>query len=76
MKIKGNIVLLVLFILIFALLSITSSGRFLSFDNLQTMAFQIPELGIITFGMMVVILLGGINLSITALSALCGIKTT
>jgi len=48
-KIKGNIVLLVLFILIFALLSITSSGRFLSFDNLQTMAFQIPELGIITF---------------------------
>lgn len=73
MKIKGDIVLLTLFIVIFALLSIISSGRFLSFDNLQTMAFQIPELGIITFGMMIVILLGGINLSITAVSAFSGV---
>jgi len=74
-KIKSDIVLLLLFILIFTLLSIISSGRFLSFDNLQTMAFQIPELGIITFGMMVVILLGGINLSITAISAFSGVIT-
>ena len=73
MKIKGDIVLLVLFVLIFILLSIVSSGRFLSFDSLQIMAFQIPELGIITFGMMVVILLGGINLSITAISAFSGV---
>ena len=75
MKTKSEIVLLILFISIFMILSVVSQGRFLSFDNLQIMAFQLPELGMITLGMMVVILLAGINLSITATSALSGVIT-
>lgn len=58
---------------IFILMSILSPTRFLSIDNLQSMAFQLPELGIISLAMMVVILTGGINLSITASTALSGI---
>lgn len=74
-KNKSEIVLLILFVTIFIILSVVSQGRFLSFGNLQIMAFQLPELGIITLGMMVVILLAGINLSITASSALSGVIT-
>lgn len=65
--------LLVIFIAIFILFSILSPGKFLSFNNLQNMLMQIPEFGIITLGMMIVILTGGINLSITSVSAFSGI---
>jgi len=40
---------------------------------MKTMAYQLPEFGLITLGMMIVILTGGINLSITFASALSGI---
>jgi simple sugar transport system permease protein len=75
MKHKNDFILIVLFIVVFTILSVLSPDRFLSFDNLQTMAFQMPEFGILTLGMMIVILTGGINLSITAVSALSGIMT-
>lgn len=70
---KNNKFLLGIFFLIFILLAILSPDRFLSLYNLQTMAFQIPEFGIITLGMMIVILTGGIDLSITSAAALSGI---
>lgn len=60
-------------IAIVIIMSILSPDRFLSLYNLQTMAFQLPEFGIIALGMMIVILTGGINLSITSGSALAGI---
>ncbi|MDI3548836.1 MAG: simple sugar transport system permease protein, partial [Halanaerobiales bacterium] len=66
---KNNKFLLGIFFLIFILLAILSPDRFLSLYNLQTMAFQIPEFGIITLGMMIVILTGGIDLSITSAAA-------
>ncbi|NLJ86010.1 MAG: ABC transporter permease [Firmicutes bacterium] len=59
--------------IIVIIMSILSPDRFLSLYNLQTMAFQLPEFGIIALGMMIVILTGGINLSITSGSALAGI---
>jgi ribose/xylose/arabinose/galactoside ABC-type transport system permease subunit len=65
--------LLGVFIVLFILMGILSPDRFLSIDNLQSMAFQLPEFGIIALGMMVIIITGGINLSITATSALAGI---
>ncbi len=61
------------FAAIFLLMSVLSPSRFLSIDNLQSMAFQLPELGIISLAMMVVVVTGGINLSITASTALSGI---
>lgn len=58
---------------VFILMSILSPSQFLSLGNIQTMAFQMPEFGLISLGMMVAILTGGINLSITSIAALSGI---
>jgi len=41
-------------------------NKFVRFSNIQSIAFQIPELGILAIGMMVTMLSGGINLSIIA----------
>ena len=54
-----------IFIAIFILMAVLSP-RFLSTYNLQTMAFQLPEFGLIALGMMIAIHTGGINLSITS----------
>jgi simple sugar transport system permease protein len=70
---KYGRILLVIFVLAFGLFSILSPGRFLSPNNLRTMVVQLPEFAILALGMMIAILTGGINLSIAATSALCGI---
>ncbi|HHV98769.1 MAG TPA: ABC transporter permease [Clostridiaceae bacterium] len=61
------------FIFLFALMSILSPDKFLSLNNLQSMAFQLPEFGLLSLAMMVVIVTGGINLSLTSTAALSGI---
>ena len=66
-------ILLLVFILIFTFFSIMSPDRFFTFYNFESMAFQLPELGILSIAMMVVILTGGINLSVTSACALSGI---
>lgn len=70
---KSNKNLFIIFSVLFILLSIASPDRFLTLRNMTTMAYQLPEFGLITLGMMIVILTGGINLSITFASALSGI---
>jgi len=45
-------------------ISILSPGTFLSVGTFQGMAFQLPELGLLSMAMMVAMLTGGINLSI------------
>lgn len=45
-------------------MTIATSGRFLSAANLSALASQIPELGLLSLAMMVVIITAGINLSI------------
>jgi simple sugar transport system permease protein len=65
-KLKTNEgILFVIFIAAFILMSILSPGRFLSRGNLQSMAYQLPEFGILALSMMLVIVSGGINLSLT-----------
>lgn len=49
--------------------------EFFSVANLQSIAFQLPELGILTLAMMVAMLTGGINLSIIAAANMAGIAT-
>lgn len=66
-------ILVGVFIVLFVLMSVLSPNRFLSVDNLQSMAFQLPELGILSLAMMIVIITGGINLSVTSTAALSGI---
>lgn len=73
MKLSGyEKVLLGIFTALFILFSFTAPN-FISMTNLQSMMVQMPELGLIALGMMVVILTSGIDLSITYLASLSGI---
>lgn len=57
---------------LFILMSLFIPG-FFSSNNLNNMMFQLPEFGLIALGMMVVIVTGGIDLSITYTAALAGV---
>ena len=57
-------------LLVFGLLL---GDRLFSIGALQSMAFQLPELGILSLAMMVALLSGGLNLSIIATANLCGL---
>jgi simple sugar transport system permease protein len=57
------ILLLVALVVCFAL---ALQDTFLSLGTLQSMAFQLPELGVLALAMMITLLCGGINLSIIA----------
>ena len=47
--------------------------RIFGVGALQSMAFQLPELGILSLAMMVTLLSGGLNLSIIATANLCAL---
>jgi simple sugar transport system permease protein len=47
--------------------------RLFSVGTLQSMAFQLPELGILSLAMMITLLSGGLNLAIIATANLCGL---
>ncbi len=50
----------------FLLMAVLSPGHFLRLGTFQGMAFQLPELGLLSLAMMITMLTGGINLSIIA----------
>jgi simple sugar transport system permease protein len=60
---------------VFILMWLLSPRQFLSLGNFQSMAFQLPELGLLSMAMMVTMLTGGINLSIIATANMTGIVT-
>lgn len=71
---KNELSVLMLIMVSVALIMIVLNPRsFLTVNNLQSMAFQLPELGILSLGMMIVMLTGGINLSIIATANMAGI---
>ncbi|WP_404405092.1 ABC transporter permease [Jeotgalibacillus malaysiensis] len=59
-------------VLLFLAMSFFVPG-FISSSNLTNMMFQIPEFGLLALAMMVVIVTGGIDLSITYIAALAGV---
>ena len=63
---------LVLLVLV-AVFGLLLGERFFSVGSLQSMAFQLPELGILSLAMMVTLLSGGLNLSIIATANLCAL---
>lgn len=67
--------LLGILIFLFLLFSVISPDRFLTGNNLTTMLRQMPELGLLTLAIMLVILTGGNNLSNVATAILSGIIT-
>jgi simple sugar transport system permease protein len=58
--------LLILIVLIVGFELAIPGQKFLNIANFQSMAFQLPELGILAIAMMITMLSGGINLSIIA----------
>jgi simple sugar transport system permease protein len=59
-------------VVIISLWALTGSD-FMNLGNLQSMAYQMPELGILSLAMMITMLTAGINLSIIASANLSGI---
>jgi ribose/xylose/arabinose/galactoside ABC-type transport system permease subunit len=60
-------------IALLAVFGVLIGPPFFTASTLQAMAFQIPELGILSLAMMVALLAGGLNLSIIATANLCGL---
>jgi simple sugar transport system permease protein len=68
-------VLALTLVVTFFLMWCLNRDRFLGVGNLRSMAFQLPELGLLALAMMVAMVGGGIDLSIVATSNLAGIVT-
>jgi simple sugar transport system permease protein len=60
---------------IIVVMEILNPERFLTANNLRSMAFQLPEIGILTLAMMVAMLHGGINLAAIGIANLTAIVT-
>lgn len=72
---KYQYFLLALLLVLIAAMSLLAPGKFLSVRNFKNMGFQMAEFGILAIGMSVVIMTGGINLSLVnsaMLSAIVG----
>ena len=65
--------LFVIAIVIFAAFSILLPGKFFTIRNMQSMAVQFPEFGILAIAIMVTMLTGGIDLSIVGTANLSAI---
>jgi simple sugar transport system permease protein len=74
-----TLLLLGVFIAIFAFFTIVNS-RFVAGASLKSMAFQLPEIGILSLAMLLPTIVGGIDLSVNSVSnlaaVLCGIFLT
>ena len=69
----SDVWLVALTVLVFVTMCVLSPGKFLSAANIQSMAFQFPELALLSFAMLLAMLSGGIDLSIVAVANLSGI---
>lgn len=65
--------LLAIAIVLFVTFSVLLRDQFFSIRNLQSMAVQLPEFGILAFGIMLTMLTGGIDLSIVGAANLSAI---
>ena len=65
--------LLVIAILIFIAFSLLLPGKFFTVRNMQSMAVQFPEFGILAFAILITMLTGGIDLSIVGTANLSAI---
>lgn len=67
------LVLILVLVGVLALMLAVNGPGFFKVGNIQSMAFQMPELGILSMAMMITMLTAGINLSIIASANLAGI---
>jgi simple sugar transport system permease protein len=69
----SDLTLAALTVVVFVTMSLLIPGKFLSAANFESMAFQFPELALLSFAMLLAMLSGGIDLSVVAIANLCGI---
>jgi simple sugar transport system permease protein len=70
----GNLTrLIAMMIFVFVVMSILRPNLFPTMDSLVSMAFQFPEFGIMAIAMMIVMITGGIDLSIVGIANLSSI---
>ena len=65
--------LLIIAVLVFGAVALMKPDKFLTSENILSMFTQFPQFGIMTFGVMLAMLLGGIDLSIVAIANLSSI---
>lgn len=65
--------LLIIAVVVFVLMSILSPDRFLSSQNLTSMAFQFPEFAILALAMTITMMTGGIDLSVVGIANLSAV---
>ena len=65
--------LLIIAVAVFGLMSILSPDRFLSVQNLTSMAFQFPEFAILALAMTITMMTGGIDLSVVGVANLSAV---
>lgn len=65
--------LLGLMIFVLLLMAILKPGQYYTISNLRSMIFQFPEFGILSFGMMICMIAGGIDLSLVGIMNLSGV---
>jgi simple sugar transport system permease protein len=70
---RENKTLVYLLAAVFVLFSLFLPARFLTLLNFQSMATQIPEFGLLATGVMLAMLMGGIDLSVVSIANLSGI---
>ncbi len=74
LHLDGHLTLLVIIVIaVFALMSLARPRAFPTVNNINSMAFQMSEIGILTLGMMLSMLIGGIDLSVNATANLSAI---
>jgi simple sugar transport system permease protein len=69
----GNVGLAALLILLVALNAVLLPGQFATFGTLQSMMFQLPELGMLALAMVIALISGGLNLAIIATANQCAL---
>jgi simple sugar transport system permease protein len=74
-KLSHSIILGIIMVAVFLLMWLLNPRQFLTFGNFQSMAYQLPELGLLSMAMMLTMLTGWINLSIIATANMTGIVT-
>lgn len=73
LRAQGEILGLLLFLALVLVFFGLTTQRFLSAGTFQSIAFQLPELGLLTLAMLLPILSGGLNLAITFTANLAGL---
>lgn len=70
---QTELTLLLIFIIVFVGIGSFVPDRFFTINNITSMAYQMPEFGLIALAMMVAILTGGINLSVATTASMSSI---